>query len=298
MKPKRVGSLLKRIMQNVAASPYLHVAATGSIAFALVIVGVFFLLFVNINQAIKAWQKNIRVVAYLKDSVSKQDVAGLQQSLSNLEGVAQVLFISKQEAWDHLKKHLEHRASLLEGLDQNPLPASFEMTLAHTQRSWASLALLTRKIQNLPGVDQVEYGQTWVHRFSGFIAFFRLAAVVIGIFVLASSVFVCANTIRLTVFARREEFEIMRLVGATEGFVKIPFYVQNVMEGLLAGLIALGLLLGTYQFFVAKAQKQALILSTFEFRFLPLSGILAMLSVGMMLGWLGSYLSLRQFLRS
>lgn len=298
MNLKPTGSLLKRIRQNITTSPYLYVAATGSIAFALVIVGVFFLLFVNVRQSINAWQKNIRIVAYLKDAVSQQDIERVGQRLSSLQGVEQVRFVSKQEAWEHLKKRLEHRASLLEGLDQNPLPASFELTMTRTSQSWQRVDSLAKEIGNQTEVDQVEYGQAWVQRFSGFIAFFRLAAVVVGVFVLASSVFVSANTIRLTVLARQEEFEIMRLVGATDAFVKTPFYVQNVIGGLLGGAVALGMLFGTHQFFVAKVQKQAMVLATFEFSFLPLSGMLAMLSAGMILGWLGSFLSLRQLLRS
>jgi cell division transport system permease protein len=242
--------------------------------------------------------KNIRIVAYLKDRATPEDVESPRQSLSDLEAVAQVRFISKLEAWQHLKGQLEHRASLLEGLNQNPLPDSFEITLTHSPENWGRLKSLAKKVSDLPGVDQVEYGEAWVHRFLGFIAFFRLAAIVIGFFVLASSAFVCANTIRLTVFARREAFEIMRLVGATDAFVKTPFYIQILVAGLLGGLVALGLLFGAYQFFVASVQKQVMMLSGFEFSFLPVSGILAMLSTGMMLGWLGSYLSLRKLLRS
>jgi cell division transport system permease protein len=298
MKAKATGCLLKRIRRNISASPYLHMAAAGSIAVGLVIVGVFFLLFVNIHQSIRAWQKNIRIVAYLKDPVSQQDIERLGQRLSDLKGVAQVRFVSKQEAWEYLKRQLEHRMSLLEGLNQNPLPASFELTLIQSLGNWQRLESLAKEITNLSEVDQVEYGQAWAHRFTGFIAFFRLAAIVIGAFVLASSVFVSANTIRLIVLARREEFDIMRLVGATDAFVKTPFYVQNVIGGLLGGLAALGMLFGTYQLVVARAQKHAMILSTVEYSFLPLSGMLAMLAAGMMLGWLGSYLSLRQFLRS
>lgn len=298
MKLKTTGTLFKRIKRNITASPFLDVAATGSIAFALVIVGVFSLLFVNINEAIKMWEKNIRLVAYLKDQTPTEDVESLRKSLSELKAVAQVRFISKQEALQHLKMQLENRASLLEGLNQNPLPDSFEISLTPSPENWERLKSLSKKIIGLPGVDQVEYGQAWVHRFSGFIAFFRLAAIVVGLFVLASSAFVCANTIKLTIFARRETFEIMKLIGATDAFVKTPFYIQNLVEGLFGGLGALGLLFGAYQLFVARVQQQVMMLSGFKFSFLPVSGMLAMLLTGMMLGWLGSYFSLRKFLRS
>ena len=298
MKLKNTKALLHRIKRNIAASPHLHVAATASIAFALVIVGIFVLLFVNINQAIKAWEKNIRVVVYLNNAAAPKEIKSLKQTLSELEAVAQVRFISKQEAWQHLKKQLEHRASLLEGLNQNPLPDSFEITLMHSPETWERLKSLAKKIADLPGIDQVEYGQAWVHRFSGFIAFFRLAAVFIGVFVLASSAFVCANTIRLTVFARRDAFEIMRLIGATDAFIKTPFYIQNLVEGLFGGLVALGLLFSAYQFFAGRFQQQVQLLSGFELSFLPISAILAVLTTGMVLGWLGSYISLRKFLRS
>jgi cell division transport system permease protein len=298
VKFKTTGTLYKRIKRNITASPFLHVAAMGSIVFALVIVGIFSLLFVNINEAIKVWEKNIRLVAYLKDRVSPEDVENLRESLSDLKAVASVHFIPKQEAWKDLKKLLEHRASLLDGLSQNPLPDSFEITLTPSQENWNRLTSLSKKISDFPGVDQVEYGKAWVHRLLGFIAFFRLAAVVIGVFVLASSAFVCANTIKLTIFARRDAFEIMKLIGATDAFVKRPFYIQNLLEGLVGAGVAIGLLFGVYRFFVGRIQQEVMMLSGFQISFLPVSGMLAMLSTGMILGWIGSYFSLRKFLSS
>lgn len=297
MRAAGTSGLLKRMKRNFASAPCLHLAATGSIAFALLIIGIFFLLFVNINNAAEKWQKNIRIIAYLKDPVRQKDLASLRQRLAEMPAVSQVQFVSKQQAWQQLKIQLAHRQSLLDGLSENPLPASFEVRLADTPEGWKRVASLAGQIEALAGVDQVEYGQAWLKRFSGFMAFFRLTALVVGILVLAAGVFICANTIRLTLYARREEFEIMRLVGATDVFIKAPFYVQNIVEGLLAGLVALGLLFCIHEFFVARVQHQEIMLSTFQITFIPLSGVVGVLWVGVFMGWLGSYISLKQFLR-
>ncbi len=289
-------SILRRIRRNISAAPYINVATTGSISFSLVIIGIFVLLHINISDVIKGWQHNIRLVAYLGDGTPGDRIEIIQQGLAKLQGVESVRYVSKQEAFDQLRIQLKHRASLLEGLRTNPLPASFEIRLVDTLSNWEHVEPLTNLVKGFPEVDQVEYGKAWLRRFSGFIAFFKLTSFIVGALVLGTTVFICANTIKLTLYAKREELEIMRLVGATEAFVKTPFYIQNLIEGLIGGLIALGLLFLAYKFLVGRVHGLETTVSTFGVRFFSLSGVLGLLWTGMLMGWLGSYLSLRQFL--
>jgi cell division transport system permease protein len=289
-------SILRRIRRNISAAPYINVATTGSISFSLVIIGIFVLLHINISDLIKGWQHNIRLVAYLGDGTPGDRIEIIQQGLAKLQGVESVRYVSKQEAFDQLRIQLKHRASLLEGLRTNPLPASFEIRLVDTLSNWEHVEPLTNLVKGFPEVDQVEYGKAWLRRFSGFIAFFKLTSFIVGALVLGTTVFICANTIKLTLYAKREELEIMRLVGATEAFVKTPFYIQNLIEGLIGGLIALGLLFLAYKFLVGRVHGLETTVSTFGVRFFSLSGVLGLLWTGMLMGWLGSYLSLRQFL--
>ncbi len=297
MKPTMLSSIVQRVRRNFSSSPYLHLAATCTITFCLVITGALAILYVNIEDLIKGWQENIRVVAYISDGLPKDRIESVRQRLAKLGGVQEVGYISKDQAMALFRRQMKHRSSLLDGLDENPLPASFEIRPADTCKSWKCVSSLANEIKRLDEVDDVEYAGAWLQRFSGFIAFFRLATFVVGSLILATTVFVCANTMRLTLYAKREELEIMRLVGATDGFIKTPLYIQNLIEGLLGGLAALGLLFGMHRLFIARVQNSEPLLSTHEVRFLPLAGTVGLLCAGMLVGWFGSYLSSRQFLR-
>jgi cell division transport system permease protein len=289
--------IFQRVRRNISTSPYLHLATTATIAFSLLIIGAFGLVYVNINNLIRSWQDNIRVVAYLSDELPEGSRSPLQQRLARLYGVGDIRYISKDDAMDRLKRQMKHRLSLLEGLRENPLPASFEIRLVQGWQSWNRLDPLVDQIKAFPEIEDVECGQAWLRRFSQFIAFFKLASLIIGVLIVATTVFVCTNTIKLTLYTKRQELDIMRLVGATDAFIQTPFYIQNLIEGLLGGLIAVGVLFGTYRLFISRVQSPHLLLSSGEITFLSLTACGVLLSVGMLMGWLGFYLSVKQFLR-
>lgn len=292
-----LSSIFQRVRRNVSTTPYLHLATTATIAFSLLIIGTFALVYTNISDFIRSWQDNIRVVAYLSDGLPEGRRTSLQQRLAKLYGVGEIHYVSKDAAMDRLKRQMKHRLSLLDGLRENPLPASFEIRLVQGWQSWERLDPLVDQIKQLPDIEDVEYGQAWLRRFSQFIAFFRLASLIIGVLIVATTVFVCTNTIKLTLYTKRQELEIMSLVGATDAFIQTPFYIQSLIEGFLGGLIAVGLLFGTYRLFISRVPSPHLLLSSGEIAFLSLTVCGALLAVGMLIGWFGSYLSLKRFLR-
>jgi cell division transport system permease protein len=292
-----LSSVIRRVRRNISTNPYLHLAATATLAFSMLILGVFAILYVNINDLFRSWQEDIRVVAYLDKDLVEERMELLRQNLAKLPGVEQVRYVSKDDAMARLKRQMKHRESVLEGLKENPLPASFEIQLAHGWQSWERLDPLVDEIKKFSGIEDVACAEDWLHRFSGFMGFFRLTSLVVGGLVFATTVFVCANTIRLTLYAKRQELEIMKLIGATDSFVKTPFYIQNLLEGVVGGIIGLGFLFFSYKVFVARVQSAQALLSTFDTRFLPFTGCAALLLVGILMAWFGSYLSLRHFLK-
>jgi cell division transport system permease protein len=171
------------------------------------------------------------------------------------------------------------------------------MQLNRTWQGRERLNLLVEQIKGFSEVEDVEYSQAWLHRISVYATFFRLASLIIGGLVAATAIFVSANTIRLTLYANRDELEIMRLVGATDSFIKAPFYMHNLFEGFLGGAIALGVLFASYKVFAAKLQAPEVLLGPVQIRFLSLWGTGALLLIGMAMAWLGSYFSLKQSLK-
>ncbi|MBW2107858.1 MAG: ABC transporter permease, partial [Deltaproteobacteria bacterium] len=270
--------VFRRIRRNLSASPWLHLTATASIMFALVVVGIFFLLFINIGHSLKQWQGNVQIIAYLNDDAPVDRMMALKRKLADFPEVARVKLISKAQALADLKKQLPGRTSLLEGLDTNPLPASLIITLRNRPNHWRSVAALANRIASETGIDGVEYAQAWIRRFSGILSFFRWATIVMCVLIVASTIFICTNTIRLTLYARQQEVEIMRLVGATDRFIAMPFYIQNIAQGLLAGVLALGALLAIQALAIRGIQHHDIIMGAVDIRFIAWPSVLALLS--------------------
>ncbi|MCD6137935.1 MAG: ABC transporter permease [Deltaproteobacteria bacterium] len=291
-------SVLRRVWQNISSGLHLHMAVTSTVTFSLLIIGAFAILYLNINDLIRSWQENIKVVAYLKDAISDSDIEHLRREIVRIDGIAQIRFVSKDAALARLKTQLKHRQSILDGLRENPLPASLEIRLVRPSHNWEQVEQVARQIAVLRGIKDVEYNKPWLQRFLAFTTFFKLASIIIGGFVFATAVFVSSNTIKLALYTKAEEVEIMRLVGATDRFIKTPFYLQNLIEGILGALIALGILFGAYKFFVARVQTLGVWLGPFQVRFLPRTVTGALVVMGMLIGWFSSYFSLKHFLRS
>jgi cell division transport system permease protein len=237
------------------------------------------------------------MVAYLQEDVAKNRIKSLEQSLAELTGVKGVYFISKDQAMARLRSQMKHRLSVLEGLRENPLPASFEIELDQKWQTWKHLDVLADEMMTFSEIEDVACAEAWLHRFSGFMGFFRLSSLVVGCLVFATTVFLCGNTIRLTLYAKRQELETMRLVGATDGFIKTPFYIQSLVEGLLGSMVGLGFLFCSYRLFISRVQSAEALLWTSNIRFLSLAEWTALLFLGMLMAWLGSYFSLRHFLK-
>ena len=155
----------------------------------------------------------------------------------------------------------------------------------------------------LPGVDDVFYGQEWLEKFSGFISLLKLSGLIMGLFLLLTTTFIISNTIRLALYARKEELEIMKLLGATDSYMKLPFLIEGLLQGLAGAAMALVSLYAIYRLFALKltgANSLSLItLSTgsFQLSFLSLETMFYLLICGMALGLWGSFVSLGRFLK-
>ena len=162
--------------------------------------------------------------------------------------------------------------------------------------SWQNIDSLAAQIEALPQIDEVEYGQRWVGRFAQIISLFRLAGYAMGALFFMATIFIVANTIRLVIYSRRDEVEIMRLVGATDNFIKIPFYFEGLIQGALGALIGLAMLYIAFIFISSNVEK-GFFPGLFRFHFLSPTLLLAILLVSMLVGWLGCFISLKQFLK-
>ncbi len=286
----------KRALDDIFKNRFLNLVTIITISLSILIASAFILFFVNTSDIINSWKKGLRIMAYLKPGIDNDGLKDLKLAIQALDDVDHIQFISKQEALSRLKAQMAHQTSLFENLTQNPLPDSIEIRMKAATESWQNIDSLAAQIEALPEIDEVEYGQRWVGRFAQIISLFRLAGYAMGALFFMATIFIVANTIRLVIYSRRDEVEIMRLVGATDNFIKIPFYFEGLIQGALGALIGLAMLYIAFIFISSNVEK-GFFPGLFRFHFLSPTLLLAILLVSMLVGWLGCFISLKQFLK-
>ena len=282
----------KKALKDISENRVLNGVAITTMALTVLIVSTFALFFVNAEDLISKGKQGLRVMVYLAPAASVPDI---EKKLKAFPGVAAVTFIGKTEALAAFRRQLAGQASLLDGLKENPLPDAFEIRLSPDQ-SQDGIAALAKKFHGIGGVAEVEYGRQWMDRVSSILNLFRFVSYAMGGLFLLAAVFIVANTIRLVLYSRREEVEVMRLVGATNGFIQAPFYMEGILQGAAGALIGLFLLYAGFLWINAHI-SQGVLGSGFSLHFFSPGTCGMILLTSMLIGWIGCYLSLRQFLK-
>lgn len=288
---------MRKALADVRANTFLHALAITTICLIFLLAGSFALVFVNVTQLVRAEHESVRMMAYLATDAAAGGAKGIREAILAVPGVRQADFIPSSEALDLLEAQMEGQAGLLRDMGENPLPDGFEILVDAGEGDSERIDNIARRIRSVNGVVEVNYGQAWLERFAVFIDMTRLIGAALACLLVVASVSITSNTIRLVLYNRREEIQIMRLVGATETFIRAPFYIQGILQGLLGGVLALGLLAGGFAVVISGAQN-SLILGRFEPRFLPVSLCVAGIALAAVVGWMGCYLSFRQFERA
>jgi cell division transport system permease protein len=287
---------IQRALKDIIENPFLNGVTIVTIALSVLIVSAFGLFFVNAQDLFEAWKKGVRIMVYLKPETTESQRQEARRQIQAMAGIAHIRFISKSEALTLLQERMPRQASLLGRLRENPLPDAFEITLVPASNALETIEFVAQRMEGLPSVAEVQYGQQWVDRFSNFFNLFKLGGYAMGGLFFMATVFIAANTIRLSLYSRREEIHIMRLVGATDAFISVPFYLEGVLQGLFGSLIGLALLYTAY-FTVGSRFGPALSVEMISIRFFDPKICAAIVGGGMATGLLGSFFSLRQFMK-
>ncbi|MCF8067591.1 MAG: permease-like cell division protein FtsX [Desulfobacterales bacterium] len=286
----------KRAIRDIHQNRMLNTITVVTISFAVLIVSSFMLFFANADDILNSWKKGIRIIAYLKPDIPDPEITEIQEKILEMYGVQKVNYISSSQALETLKEQMKRQASLLDNLDTNPLPDSYEILMKPTFRRWDKVEDLAKQITLLDAVGDVEYGQGWLSRFSNIFDLFRvLGYAMVGIFFMAA-VFIVANTARLVLYARKDEVDIMRLVGATNSFIKAPFYIGGLLQGVAGGILGLTALFCFYVI-IATNISQGFAVGLIQIKFLSIQASGVVLIGSTFAGWLGCYISLRQLLK-
>jgi cell division transport system permease protein len=285
----RLRYFVRSSLAGLRASPITTAVAVVTIGVSLVLVGAFALLLANMEELLDRFGDDLQVTAYLEDGLSAKQVEELVRIALTVEGVQGARVVSKQEALERFRAGIGQGSALLEGLGENPLPASLELTLAPSERSAAGMQRVVGSLRGLAGVKELASGQDWVEGYLRAIALLRGIGWGLGLILALATLLIVANTIRLAVYARRDELDILALVGASRAFVGGPFLLEGLLEGAVGGALALALLYALFRLVLPGFEfGLALLLGGVAPRFFALHEMLALVAGGAALGFVGS----------
>lgn len=282
-------SFLRAALRGLSASPLTSGVAVVTIGVTLVLVGAFALLVANMQRLLDDFGDALHVTAFLEDGLPEDAQRQLAATAATVEGVTSVRLVSKQEALERFRNGVGRGGALLEGLSENPLPASLEIGLAPEYRSAAGLARVAGSLDGLPGIQELSSGQDWVEGYLRAIALVRGVGFGLALILALATLLIVANTIRLAVLSRRDEIEILALVGASRAYVGTPFLIEGLLQGVSGGLLALVLLYALFRLVLPGFEfGLELLLGGVEPRFFSPLEAAALLAAGAGLGLFGA----------
>lgn len=274
-------------------SALISMVAIATITVSLTVFGLFLLLIVNLGNIVGTISSRLDIAAYASGDLSLEDAATIQLKISKISGVDKVVYTSKQEAWKKFKEDFGTKLALGEVVRDNPLPHTFAIRVKTPEL----LPSVAREISKLEVIDEVRYSGKLINQIRSLISAVRVGGLALIFLLFLATLLIVVNTIRLTVLARETDIYIMKLVGATNTFVKWPFIIEGIMIGITGGVASFLFLKFSYES-VTSRMIQAL-------PFLPLVVDPLMLFViyltmvigGMVLGMLGGYISVSRVLK-
>ena len=207
---------------------------------SLLVLAVLTLATLNLGYLLERARSSIDIRVFLRDGLPRDQVAELQPRLVVIPGVDQVTFITPEAALDQFRSSLGNEADILDLMETNPLPASFHLTLSPGSRNLEAVRSISGEINAWPEVSEIIFNQAWVDALESWAFRFQIASLVVGLIVFFAAVFVISNTVKLTMAASARVIFIQKLVGATNGFIRTPYVMEGVIQGFLAGALAMG----------------------------------------------------------
>ena len=275
----------REVVLGLRRSPLLSTLSVITIAFSLFAFGLFGLLVLNVDRALRGVEEHVEIVAFLADGTLPESISAAMGDISAFPEVARVEQVSPEQALARARAELPEFQDVF---DASFLPPSIEVRLKEGHRDPATVKAVTQRIQTYPFVDDVRYGEDWVKKLYDIRNIAGAAGIALGLLFAAVAIIIIGTTIRMTVLARTREISIMRLVGATDGFVRLPFLIDGFLKGLAGGLLALILTWGANWLI-----SNNLIQTTFFDPGIATLGVVG----GGIIGLLGSALSVGRHLR-
>jgi cell division transport system permease protein len=267
-----------------------------TVSLSVLIFSFFYLIYLNMLSVGDKLSDNLHLVVYLEDEPGPEMQEQLRLKITQFDQVEKIRFISKEEAYNRFAKQLGDNREILADMPTDFLPASIEVVPLKTLRSLRQVKLFSEYLATLPGSQKVQYGQQWVERFYSFTQLLSIIVLLSGSLLILTATFMVASTIRLTIFGRQEELELLKLVGATNSYIRTPFLLEGLLQGLAGALLGLSALYTLFQW-TTHHISGAGFFNLLSFTFFPFTIISTIVLLSIILCAVGSYASMQKFLR-
>lgn len=289
----RIGYFLAEALVSFRRNWVMSLAAVSTVAISLIVLGGFIILALNLNTLIRNVESKVEITVYLKDGASSIEIQDLQDEVISWAQVANVTYVSKEEALNRLRRDLRDQPEMLEAISGNPLPASLEVKLQNP-RTADSVA---NRLNGRPIIDEIKYGRDLAKKLFTVTMVIRWIGIIFILLLFFASLVLIANTIRLAIFARRKEIGLMKLVGATNWFIRWPFMLEGILQGVVGSVLAVVVLYLANVFFLMKAEELIPFLPLSFSQVLLAKLMVALALAGASIGAIGSMIALRKFLK-
>ena len=285
---------IKEVYTSFKRNIWMTLASIFTVVLSLFILGFFSIVILNLNKMADTLESQVQISVYLKDDLSQEEIDETKETLSKIEGLQDIKFTTREEAMENFKERLGNQQFLLDALDDtNPLPDSFSLTVTSPQQ----VKTIADTVVALDSVESASYSQDIINHLFNLTHLIRLIGVGLIILLTGAAIFIISNTIRLTVFARRKEIAIMKYVGATDWFIRWPFLLEGICLGFIGGGLAT-----IFLYIVYNQVTQEIYEAMAFFPLIPQHPFinyisLAILVAGIIIGALGSTISLKRFLK-
>jgi cell division transport system permease protein len=288
-----MGFFLREAFKNLRLNALMSATAITTTAICILILGAGMLISAHVQGALFRVSQDVEINAFFPEDVSNEEIERAQSTVEGYPEVKEVTYISKDDALERYKEIFAESPDLYEGLSADALPASLEVQLNDSDNSDA----VASKLEAEGTFEDLRYPQQTIERVNEFLGYITWAMRGATALFLVASVLLIFNTIRLSIFARRKEIEVMKLVGASDGFVRTPFVLEGLVQGLIGAAIAALVVLWANSAFVSWAQEQVPYFAVSSGAVNLPFVLLVLLAVGISVGVIGSYLSVRRFMK-
>ena len=286
------GFYLKEALHSIKRNAMVNIATFISFTTILIIVGVFLLISLNMDVFLQNMESQLEIVVYLNDDISQKELNALTGRIEAYNGIENIRFLSKEEAFEEFMADIGGQEAILNSITKNPLPASYIIKLIESE----DIPMIAESIAKLPYIEEVVYGKGIVEKIVNISSVIRKGGLITLGFLVFSSILIISNIIKITVYTRKNEIEIMSLAGATGWFIRWPFIIAGFLQGILSATLALLFLYNIYFFTINLIQRNMPFLSIVWDRLLLLPIGLIILFLGSTIGIIGSLFSVGKYL--